>query len=759
MRIDQKSTGSGEQARDDHRKIKWDPTSWVGLMPNGIGEVKPNHYLDMLKVTWQNRDQIPFAWRILSRGVCDGCALGTTGLKDWTMKGPHLCTVRLNLLRLNTMPAMDFRLLEDVEGLRKVSSKALRDLGRLPYPMVRRKGERGFKRISWDEALDTIGQGIRGASPDRLAFYLTARGLTNEVYYVGQKVARFLGTNSVDNAARICHSPSTFALKDSLGIGASECSYIDWLGTDLLILIGSDVPNNQPVTTKYMYLAKKQGTRILVVNPYREPGLERYWVPSAMESAIFGTKLTDEFFTVHTGGDLSFFTGVLKALINAGQVDAEFVKDHTTGFDKLRASVQAQDWGPLEQDSGSSRSQMERFAKLVGEAKTAVFVWSMGITQHPHGVATIGSVLNLALSRGFVGRKYCGVMPIRGHSGVQGGAEMGAYATSFPGAVPITPQAADSLETLWGFRPPDRPGLTAVEILQSCHAGKIDVLYSVGGNFLETLPEPEYVRDCLARTPLRVHQDIVVTSQMLVDPMETVVLLPACTRYEQRGGGCETSTERRVIFSPEIPGRRIGEARSEWEILMGVAEHASPERAHLIHFETAEAVRAEIARANPAYDGIQFLSKQGDAFQWGGRHLCEGWRFPTADGKAHFSVPTPPTHLEPLTDGRFRVSTRRGKQFNSMVLAKRDPLTGATRDAVFMSQEDANRLGLKGGDRVLLTNDVGKMAARVKIAALRPGNLQIHWPEGNVLIRRGVQDPISMVPDYNAVVEVTPAEE
>src|SRR5687767_7546816 len=239
------------------RKKGWDRSTWVSLSPNGLGFTKPNHYWDMLRVLWENRDNLPYAWRILTRGVCDGCALGVSGLKDWTMEGPHLCSVRLNLLRLNTMPALDHRILSDVNRLKQFSSKDLRDLGRLPYPMLRRAGDPGFHRITWDEALTLAAEKIRcwvlgvgrldpntqHPTPNTaLAFYLTSRGLTNETYYVAQKVARFLGTNNIDQSARICHAPSTIALKQLVGAAASTCSYKDWIGTDLLVLIGSDVP-------------------------------------------------------------------------------------------------------------------------------------------------------------------------------------------------------------------------------------------------------------------------------------------------------------------------------------------------------------------------------------------------------------------------------------------------------------------------------------------------------------------------------------
>src|SRR5687768_8393491 len=207
----------------------------------------------MARIAWENRDQWPFAWRILRDGVCDGCALGTSGLSDWTLPGTHLCMVRLELMRLNTAPALDPATLADASRLSTLSSAELRDLGRLPHPMMRSSGERGFRRIGWEDALDRIAAELRAIDPCRLAMYLTSRGLTNEVYYAAQKFARFIGTNHVDNAARLCHAASTVAMKEMLGFGASTCSYIDWLSADLIVFFGSNVPNNQPVTTKYLY--------------------------------------------------------------------------------------------------------------------------------------------------------------------------------------------------------------------------------------------------------------------------------------------------------------------------------------------------------------------------------------------------------------------------------------------------------------------------------------------------------------------------
>ena len=211
---------------------KPDPKLWVSKVPFGLGRIKPHHIRDTLKVMAENRDNLPYAYRILTQGVCDGCALGVSGLYDQTLEGPHLCTTRLNLLRLNTMPAIKPEVLHaDIDELQQMNSTQLRKLGRLPYPLIRRRGERRFSRVSWDEALNLIAGKIRSIHPKQLAFYLTARGITNESYYVAAKTARFLGTNNIDNASRICHSPSKTGLKRSVGIGASSCSYKDWIGT------------------------------------------------------------------------------------------------------------------------------------------------------------------------------------------------------------------------------------------------------------------------------------------------------------------------------------------------------------------------------------------------------------------------------------------------------------------------------------------------------------------------------------------------
>jgi len=251
-----------------------------------------------------------------------------------------------------------------------------------------------------------------------------------------------------------------------------------------------------------------------------------------------------------------------------------------------------------------------------------------------------------------------------------------------------------------------------------------------------------------------VHQDIVVNQTMLVDPSDTVVLLPSRTRYEQRGGGTETSTERRVIYSPEIPGPRPGEARDEWEIPVLVARKLDPEKAGKVFlWRDTQDIRDEIDRVCPTYRGIANLRKKGDNFQYGGARLLAE-RFLTPDGRGHFSAMDLPE--EKVPDGQFLLTTRRGKQFNSIIHSNVDPITGARRDEVMMAPEDAARLRLVNGDAIVLRNPFGEFQGKVKIDRIKPGCLQAHWPEVNLLIPAGRLDP-SGVPDYNAVVQVVAA--
>ncbi|WP_449539808.1 FdhF/YdeP family oxidoreductase [Ferdinandcohnia sp. Marseille-Q9671] len=745
------------------------PKHWVSPIPFGLGKVKPKHIRDTMKVAWENKDNFGYATRILTQGVCDGCALGVSGLYDQTLKGPHMCTTRLNVLRLSTMPAIKEEILHsDIDELRKFNSTELRQLGRIPYPLIRRKGERRFSRISWDEAMDMIAGKMKKLDPKQYAFYLTSRGITNESYYVAAKTARFLGTNHIDNASRICHSPSKTALKRSVGVGASTANYQDWFGADVLLFWGSVASNSSPVSTKYMLEAKKRGTKIIVINPHREPAMDKYWIPSNMESALFGTKVADDFYQVNIGGDIAFMFGIMKHWFDMDKkrkgsaINHPFVKEHVNGYEDLKAHVNIQNWDDIVKSSGVTKERIIELAELLAKSKNAVYTWAMGLTMHSFATDNISQVANLALLRGHLGRKNNGLMPFRGHSSVQGSGEMGADPFVLPGGE-FDEKNRERLEKVWGFTIPrwqgDIVGVTLENIvLQEDHDRKIKLYYMSGGNFLETMPDPNFVEKALSELEIRVHQDIILNTSTLLDAKEAVLVLPAKTRYEQEGGGTSTSTERMVYFSPEIEGNknRIEEARAEWKIYIDLAKRVKPEYAHLIDFKTGQEIRDEIAIANPNYNGIKHLKKKGDVFQWGGAWLCEGGVCPTPDGKGSLiQVEIPDLGKK---EEQFVLTTRRGKQFNSMVYKEVDPFNGAGRYDVLINPKDAQQLRVTEGEAIVVHNGFGVFQGKAKFADIAQKNLGVHFPEGNFLLPRGRYEKYAGIPDYNIAVYVEKAE-
>jgi anaerobic selenocysteine-containing dehydrogenase len=244
----------------------------------------------------------------------------------------------------------------------------------------------------------------------------------------------------------------------------------------------------------------------------------------------------------------------------------------------------------------------------------------------------------------------------------------------------------------------------------------------------------------------------VFNESTLLEPGETVVVLPAKTRYEQEGGGTSTSTERRVRFSPEIPGPRIEGTKAEWRIIAELGKAALPKYAKAFDYPDAQALRAEMDEAMPIYRGIKDLKAEGQHLQWGGPFLLDDGVCPNMpDGRAAFTpVPLPDSAIP---EGRFMLMTRRGKQFNSMVQKKFDTLSDGHRNDLFFNPDDARELNLQNGDRVRVSNELGAFDGVCRVRSMASRCIAAYWPEANVLITRRM-DEVSGEPDYNAVVSV-----
>lgn len=287
---------------------------------------------------------------------------------------------------------------------------------------------------------------------------------------------------------------------------------------------------------------------------------------------------------------------------------------------------------------------------------------------------------------------------------------------------------------------------------------KLKLYYMSGGNFLETMPDPDFVAEALANLEIRVHQDIILNTSTLLDAKETVIVLPAKTRYEQDGGGLSTSTERMIYFSPEIEGNRnrIKEARSEWQIYVDLARRVKPDEAHLVGFSSGQEIREEIAKANPQYDGVQHLKNSGDVYQYGGAWLCEDGNCPTPDGRANLiSIDIPDNNRK---SGEFKLLMRRGKQFNSMVYGDHDAFNEMGRYDALISEEDARSQGIQEGEPVVIYNVNGVFQGFARLADIKPGNIGIQFPEGNYLVPKGIYENFAEMPDYTVDVKLEKAD-
>jgi len=596
-------------------------------------------YRDLLSVVWANRGDLQRAWNILNHGVCDGCSLGPYGLRDQVLDGVHLCMTRLKALRLNTMPALDPAALSDLTRICALAPEELRTLGRLSHPMLRRKGERGFLRVTWQEALDVVCKALRDPAPHELGFLAGTRGLTNEAYYVFQKLARTLGTNNVDLCLAADHGAGLSALKATLGHGAPTCSLSDFIGSDLLIIFGSDLTNRQPVMAKYLRAAMNAGTRILVVDPRRDYGAASEWPERA------------DFYPVRSGGDIALINGVIKTLLANDQLDRAFIDRHTAAFGALKDSLDEQPWEMLERCSGLTRADIQRFAALYGQARTAVIVYGHGLTRHEFVAENIRAVVNLALARGMVGREKCGLMPIRSASGAPGGNDCGAAPDRFPGGFTVAGESARRFSNLWHHPVPSKPGLTAAEMIEAAQSGALKFAYALGANLFAIGSDENSISTVLGKISVRAHQGIALDPSMLLEPVETVVLLPAQTLYEQRGGATVTSIERRVRFTPEIPGRDVGESLPDWEIPALIGRRSMPNGDKLFPFKGSQAIREEMSRVMPIYQGVEKLTDEGDQLQWAGPRLYADGFTAMPLNRALFSAVEPP-ELEVREDSR-----------------------------------------------------------------------------------------------------------
>ena len=614
--------------------------------------------------------------------------------------------------------------------------------GRLTEPMVLRAGGTHYEPISWDDAYAMVGGHLRGlASPDEAVFYTSGK-TSNEAAFAYQLFVRAFGTNNLPDCSNMCHESTSVALAETIGIGKGSVSLDDVHDAELIVILGQNPGTNHPRMLSALEIAKKNGARIVSVNPLREAGLVKFKNPQTPKGWVGGgTPLADLHLPIRLNGDLALFQALGALLVEWGAVDRDFVDHHTVGYDAWAAHVVQVDWEVVERASGLSRAQIEELAVLLRDSRATVFCWAMGITQHRNAVATIKELVNVALMQGNIGKPGAGLCPVRGHSNVQGDRTMGIWERPKPAFL-------DALQAEFGFDPPREPGFDTVEAVRALRDGRARVFFAMGGNFVSAVSDTEVTEDAMRRADLTVHVSTKLNRSHVVTGREALIL-PALGRSERdRTGGRDqrvtVEDSMSAVHSSKGPLKPASEhLRSEVDIVCSLAE-ATLGTAYDIPWAgyraDYSAIRRSIAAVVP---GCAAYDEKVD--QPGGFVLPHPPRdsreFPTEAGRAVFSVS--PIDVVEVPEGHLLLQTLRSHdQFNTTIYGLDDRYRGVKggRRVVFVHPDDIAHLGWADGDRVDLVGEwedgSERAAVDFRIVAYdQPrGCAAAYYPETNPLI-------------------------
>ncbi|MCW3158709.1 FdhF/YdeP family oxidoreductase [Micropruina sonneratiae] len=636
---------------------------------------------------------------------CPGCAWPDPShrhLAEFCENGAKAVAEEATLRRVTR----DFFAEHSVADLATRSDHWLGQRGRLTEPMLLREGGTHYEPIAWDAAFDLIAESLQALDdPDEAIFYTSGR-TSNEAAFAYQLFVRAFGTNNLPDCSNMCHESSGAALGHTLGIGKGTVTLTDVENSDLVIIAGQNPGTNHPRMLSSLEKVKANGGRIIAVNPLIEAGLKGFRNPQTVKGVLLGgVELTDDYVQIRLNGDLAFFAGLNKLLIDADALDHPFIAEHTSGYDEARAHLEGLDWADLERASGLTRADFERVAEQVRAASSIVVCWAMGLTQHKNSVPTIREIVNFLLLRGNVGRPGAGACPVRGHSNVQGDRTVGINERP--------PQAfLDSLQARFGFEPPREHGADVVEAIRRMRDGRCGVFLAVGGNFVRATPDTEVTERAMRNVGLTVHVSTKLNGSHAVTGRRALIL-PTLGRTErdQTGGREQFVTVEDSMGMVHASRGRLdpasGELRSEVDIVCTLAERTLGE-AHGIDWAAMRgdyaAIRSHIEAVVPGFDDFErkVTDPQGFALPNGPR---DSRTFNTRTGKARFTVNE--LEIVEVPDGHLLLQTIRSHdQFNTTIYGMDDVYRGITagRRVVFIHPDDRARAGFADGDIVDLVS-------------------------------------------------------
>ncbi len=708
-----------------------------------------------IRYTWRMARRVGFMplWRAMqSRNACKTCALGMGGQKGGMRNErghwPEVCKKSLQAMVADMQDGISEAFFQkySVQQLRQLSPRELEHLGRIAFPLLLEKGATHFRRLTWDEALGRIGARLKATAPQRTFFYFSGRS-SNEAGFLLQLMARVFGTNHVNNCSFYCHQASGVGLGDSIGTGTATVQLDDLEHCDLVFLIGANPASNHPrLMTKLMEL-RRRGGKVIVINPVRERGLVNFRVPSDPRSMLFGSKIADLYVQPHIGGDMALLFGVARCLLMKGAADLSFIEKHTEGFAEFQRQIAECDWNDLETMSGVSRAEMQQIAQMYQQAQGAIFAWTMGITHHVHGVANVQTIVNMALLRGMVGRPGAGLLPIRGHSNVQGMGTMG-----------VTPELKQALWerlTALGVQMPTHAGYDTMACMDAAQRGEMDFAWCLGGNLYGSNPDPMYAQSALQKIRTVLYLSTTLNTGHVWGTGEETMILPVLARDEERQATTQESMFSFVRIS-DGGQNRLTDLKSEVEIVARVAAEVLGDKGQLRWREFADhrQIRRLIADVVPGFESFREIDQTKREFAIPGR-VIHSPKFSTASGRGRFVAHPLPQAAAPSAHALRLMTCRSEGQFNTVVYEEEDLYRGQERrDVILLNPGDMQHLGLVTNDRVTVRSTTGSMGPILaRPFDIRQGNAMMYYPEANTLVPR-LLDPLAKTPAFKAV-EIT----
>jgi molybdopterin-dependent oxidoreductase alpha subunit len=720
-------------------------------------------------------------WRAMrSKNACKTCALGMGGQRGGMVNElgyfPEVCKKSLQAMVADMQGAIrsEFWQRYSPRELQQLSPRELESCGRLVEPVVYTRETGRYMPITWDDALARIVNKLRATPADETFWYFSGRS-SNEAGFLLQLFARLYGTNNVNNCSYYCHQASGVGLTSVTGSGTATIELEDLERADVVFVIGGNPASNHPRLMRTLLGVRRRGGHVIVINPIIETGLVRFNVPSDIKSLLFGSNIASLYIQPHIGGDLALLSGIAKRVLELGAHDEAYLNNHCHGWPDLTVKLQKTSWDEIIAKSGVSRDDIEKIVAVYSKAKNVVFSWTMGITHHAHGVKNVQAIANLALMRAMAGHPGCGLLPIRGHSNVQGIGSMG-----------VTPKLKDAifnrLQSHFGVQLPTTRGRDTMDCIEGAAAGELKVGFCLGGNLYGSNPDSKFAAEAIRNLDQIAYLSTTLNTGHAHGLARETIILPVSARDEEEQPTTQESMFNFIRMSDGGPKRHAG-TRSEVEVIASIAANvahpsASGRRSAVVDFaegsddsganprqsrgltaidwsamRSTSQIRQAIARIVPGFEKIADMDQTKDEFQVADRtfHLR---KFATPDGRAHLHSHELP-ELPGSGGGEIRLMTLRSEgQFNTVVYEEEDLYRGIDRrDVILLHPDDLRRFDVKHGDRIVIHGPAGSMRdiRATEFPNIKPGNAAMYYPECNVLIGRTL-DPQSKTPAFKCVI-------